>query len=751
MTRARLSCTDCGQEIRPELIQEGRAAILQNRVLCPPCLDAYARTLTPEKRRVLFKGLRRVQKATGTAPMIPAADPPSPGRLRRPVILAVAAAVTLGGIVGAILLLSGGGEEVEREPPSGRPSKESSTKIKARPEPATGPSPSVDTGEAPSGRDPHAAARAFDREHRDDPEQIIQKYRKAAGSSKGTHERGQETDREPTGAERTLLDRMDTETQRLREDLLPLLEGARFAKALELCRSRRDLFGHPEWKRRIEGFMNEVEARAVRAFESLVLQAETLAKEGQVEQARNLLRRAEGFGIERLRERAAKVLAELEHPARAKASGKSDPVKPAPKPDVEVQRRELEAAWAYAVRMARGRDYDRAIEAIEFARDRMVYAPLKEQAGMDLANLCKARDVFLTAIDRLKKIKPGKRVSLRIFDDEIRRTTVHGRVFGVTDTGILLEGSRGGVQYVPFTSLHTREIVDAFLDGPDGRKSRAALGLFALFDGDPGIARRYLAPATLPQRYADLTRADPAEKADPRRSLKEEREDEARRLLESAEADFKVGRKEQAALAYRKLKKKYRTTEVYRRNRERIERRLKSLSEVVILSDGIRSTGLWQRQSVPGCPLGTAWVLPMTIPEGYRDPGKAATYARYFVEAHFFGIAGENYRVWVLTGGDAPVNTAFRFQLSGAKGGSAAPGKADWIEVPPLSSTAGRRTEGTTTTWGWQSLGIHRFERTGPQTIRIFGWGKGLAVSAIVISAEKYMHACPAVKDLKKP
>jgi hypothetical protein len=799
------SCHSCEKGIQADDLVQGRAAFHDQKHWCPACLDGLLNRVSPEERRQILLSIRRSVKASehgdlkvvprggGIPPAIRINQPKPPtvrvesavdsmnqiqprprARRRFAGLIAVAAVVA---VVGAGLALAVIRQGPSARTPASRPAEpaEAMSEKPAEPDPVRSPRAASDKDAALARFE---AARLYALAHPEDLDRIVRMYRDAAEAAGGTA-LGVEIEREAAILRERLSHRIREEMDRFHSVADPLLEERRYTICRRLCEGARGLFVQTEWTDFVDRFVEEVESRAGREFEALELEARALARAGRTSEAVALLRRAAGFGLAGLQERAKRLEEELTSPAAAAAPApapapapaqadkppataqKPEPPKrtPAPPPptpepepskpagrDPEQQRRLLDQAWTYAVKIARGREYDRAVQSIEFAGRSIDDEELAAEANRDAEMLRIAGTVLKGAAEELMKLKKDSQLTLRYLDDDDKARTARGRVVSTTADGVSLS-SGDEIQLVPFTRLVSTEIIDYFSKRPgSGAQDARAVGLFSLFDGDLRRAKKELGPelAGLPEKYRSLGRDDGGQGSDPTAGDKSKSKDEiARELFDQAEKDFAGSRLKQALAGYQELRRRHRSSEVWRENRKSIEERLKTGLEIVALPGSFKASTYWTRQTFAGAPLPDAYVFPYTF--------AGATSRMYYLDIEFFAQDEAVYRIWVLVGGDGKENTAFQVQYTGAAAKDGKPahlGQPSFVDVPPLPALASTTTKGSTTTWGWTSVAMHKFKEAGTQQFRIYASQRGMAIAAVVISAEKYRSTPPNPKDL---
>jgi len=220
------------------------------------------------------------------------------------------------------------------------------------------------------------------------------------------------------------------------------------------------------------------------------------------------------------------------------------------------------------------------------------------------------------------------------------------------------------------------------------------------------------------------------------------KEEVAKELFEKAEKDFLSNKIKEALEGYQELRRRHRTSEVWRENRKSIEEKLRTGYETVVLPGSMKASTYWQRQAFPGAPLQDAYTFPYSF-----------TTARptYYLDIEFFAQEETVYRIWVLVGGDGKENTAFQVQFTGAvakDGKSADLGQPSFVDVPPLPAVATKTSTGLTNAWGWTSVAYQKFKDTGTQKLRIYASKRGHSIAAVVVSADKYRSTAPNPKDL---
>lgn len=791
-----LSCQGCGGEVQAEDLASGKAALHAQQHWCPGCLEALLERAQPEERKQILVSIRRTVKASEhgelKAPPQPAIriNSPRPPTVRVDTVVdslqqirprprarrRFAAAIAIGAVL--TIVVAGGAYSILRggEATTRAPAPRMSDTVPAAPfdKPSdleTG-SPLPPAKEKDSVMARFEAARMYQLAYPEDLDRIVRLYSDAARAAAGTA-LGEEIEREASVLRARLAHRIREEMGRFRSAAEPLLEERRYGLCRRLCETARGLFVQDEWAGFIARFIEEIEARAGREFEALEIEARALARAGKRTEAAEVLRRAEAFELDSVAERARRLRGELADftaqvpvakpptpptPPRPPAppvpptpptpsppsEGNPEPGKP-PARDPEQQRRLLEQAWAHAVKMARGREYDRAVQTIEFAARSIEDGEIKAEATRDAETLRTAGAVVKGALEELMRLKKDAQVTLRYLDDDDKLRTARGRVVSVSSDGVSLS-SGDEILLVPFTRLAASEIMDYYARRSDaGPQDARAVGLFSLFEGDVRRAKKELGNelAGLPEKYRMLARDDGGVGPGSEPAAGKSKEEVARELFEQAEKDFSTNRLKQALAGYQELRKRHRSSETWRENRKLIEERLRIGLESVVLPGSMKATTYWTRQSFPGAPLPDAYVFPYSFAAGANRA--------YYLDIEFFAQEEAVYRIWVLVGGDGKENTAFQVQYSGAVAKDGRPahvGQSSFVDVPPLPGVANTASKGMTTTWGWASVAMHKFKETGTQQLRIYASTRGMAIAAVVISAEKYRANPPTPKDL---
>lgn len=798
-----LTCQTCGGEVRTEDLASGKAALHEQKHWCPGCLEALLEGAQPEERRRILVSIRRTVKAIEPDGHLNASPPairinlPKPPTVRadaaldsmRPIqprprarrrfawAMAVGAVVAIVGAGAAYAILRGG--EVESRPAVPRMSDTTAATPFDKPSAPEASAPLRPTKDKDAAMARFEAARLYALAYPEDLDRIVRMYTDAAQAAAGTA-LGEEVEREAAILRERLAHRVRAEMDRFQSGVRPLLEERRYGLCRRLCETARGLFCHEEWTAFIARFIEEIETRAEREFDAIENEARALAQSGRTAEAEEMMRRAEASEIERISERARRLRGELAvaagspsvakapSPGRRETPAPNPPSTPSPAPsppppppvsspgekpeaakppsrDPEQQRRLLEQAWVHAAKMARGREYDRAVQTIEFATRSIEEEEIKAEAARDVEALRTAGTVVKGAVEELMKLKKDAQVTLRYTDDDDKIRTARGRVVSVSADGVSLS-SGDEIQLVPFTRLTASEIVDYYSRRSDaGAQDARAVGLFSLFEGDLRRARKELGNelAGLPEKYRLLARDDgggsPGSEPAPGKS----KDEIAKELFEQAEKDFAANRLKQALAGYQELRRRHRSSETWRENRKTIEDRLRTGMEIVALPGSMRATNYWIRQSFPGAPLPDAYSFPYTFAGGANRA--------YYLDVEFFAQEETVYRIWVLVGGDGKENTAFQVQYSGAVAKDGKPahvGQPSFVDVPPLPSVANTTSKGGTTTWGWTSVAMHKFKETGTQRFRIYASTSGMAIAAVVVSAEKYRNNPPTPKDL---
>ena len=784
-------CNSCGEQVSADDLAAGRAAKYELKDWCATCLDQLLNRVPPEERRQILLSIRRSVKASehgeikAPAPVTPVVkinmpkpptiridsavasmkqiEPRPPQRRSPAAIIAVLVLVLVAG-GGAYVWLKRGETSKPVEPSRAMNHDRAAEPAAAKPIPKD--------KDAAVAR--YEAARLYALAHPEDLDRIVRMYADASEAAVGTAF-GEEIEREMAVLRDRLGNKVREETVRFRSVADPLLNEQRFALVKTLCDSQRGLYMDKGWRDFVDGYLAEVERRAGRELDAIEIEARALSNAGKKIEAERMLKKAEEFGLAGISDRVAKIRESLTGeppsatPPVVKRTEDPKPTKPEIKPPVEptrrpdptpteepakpavkdaaAQRRLFEQAWSHAVKVARGREYDRAVQTLEFAGRSIEEAEIKAELDKDVEMLKLAGTVVKGAVDELMKLKKDSYVSLKYLDDELKPKTARGKVSSVTSDGINL-ASGDEVQLVPFSSVAASELVEYFSKRPDaGADDARSVGAFALFDGDLKRARKELGGefAGLPEKYRSLGSDDPGGGGGgpgPDPAPVKNKEEAAKELFEQAEKDFLANKIKEAIDGYQELKKRHRSTDVWRENRKTVEERLKTGFETVILAGTMKATTYWQRQTFPGAPIQDAYTFPYSF---------VTTRPTYYMDMDFFAQGDTVYRIWVLVGGDGKENTAFQVQFSGAvakDGKSAEVGQASFVDVPPLPSVATKTSTGLTNAWGWTSVAYQKFKDSGTQKFRIYASKRGHSIAAVVISAEKYRANAPNPKDL---
>lgn len=536
----------------------------------------------------------------------------------------------------------------------------------------------------------------------------------------------------------------------------------RFAQAvLDRARGRHS---EAKWTEAMGGLDRDIAERARGRYQAL-LDVGTKAVErkafDEVREARGEIARW-GPGFE-------KLLRDFEETFRTALAAESakppDPVKPpdpAPvEPKVSPALKAYWEAWDKAMVLAVARDFVRAKAELQAAGRELKDEDLRKLHAADLKDLDRVPSLTPELLKTAAAIAAWEDVSLEVFQEDGSRLAVRTKVNQPGPRRLELRGEPRMVELADLTPsclarLHLKKKSPlppddlralALLCALDGDADGAAL----MVDGHPELA----APQVL--ALAAKARAL-APKPD---AAARKREWEAKALFYKAETEYRAVETRAAALEkYARLLESLADTEFVKANRGEFSTRSEESREYLFTAFRLTGKGSYVFQKLPVI-LGKD-KLEMSGWKTKEDP--PADDPNNYVEAAFFAPAGVEYKAYALIGGCCATTFAWFLQaneltyvdkktkkvLNCDPGGNYA---APWdLKLKSMSTTHGgknhAKAEREPIQWEWVEIPISKFSVAGPKVIRFMAASKGMAIAAVVVSANRDKR--PAFEETKK-
>lgn len=440
-----------------------------------------------------------------------------------------------------------------------------------------------------------------------------------------------------------------------------------------------------------------------------------------------------------------------------KPSDPPKPVDPVPvEPKVSPALKAYGEAWEKAMAHAIARNYDRAISDLQAAARESKDEDVRKRSVSDLQDLDRLKSLVPELIKTAATIAAWEDVSLEIFQEDGSRLAVKSKVNAAGPRRLEL---RGEPRMVELSDLTPASLARIHLKkkSPLPPEDRRALALLCALDGDlDGAVQMFEGQEDtgMPQLSAFAPKArELAPKPD---AASRKKEWEAKNLFYKAEAEYRALETRAAALEKcARLLEGYADTEFVKANRGDLTARTEEARDYLFTAFRMAGKGSYVFQKLPVV-LGKDRIE-MAGWKTKEDP--PADDPNNFVEATFFAPANVEYKAYALIGGCCATTFTWFLQaneltyvdkktkkvLNCDPGGNFA---APWdLKLKSLSTTHGgknhAKAEREPIQWEWVDLPISKFAVAGPKTIRFMAASKGMAVAAVIVSANRDKRPTP--------